>query len=303
MNTTTPTPSPTPTRISQSQAILGEGPVWHRDRLLWVDIEGRKIIALDPSTGTETIVELSERVGCVWPCADSDALLCGLQSGLAMLDPATVTLTPIENPEPDLPTTRFNDGKCDPFGRFWAGTMDMDEKGPLGSLYMLDHQQRLTRQWQGVTVSNGLAWDMSGNQPTFYYIDSPTRQVVAFDYEPDTGSLSNRRVAIIIPDGEGFPDGMTIDAEGALWIALWQGWGVVRYHPKTGERLGKIDLPVEKVTSCTFGGPDLNDLFITTASIGLGPEAKAAQPDAGAVFRVKTNSTGLPTVLFRTIDY
>ncbi|MDA0813718.1 MAG: SMP-30/gluconolactonase/LRE family protein [Verrucomicrobia bacterium] len=294
MNTTSPT------RISKSQAILGEGPVWHRDRLLWVDIEGRKVIDLDPSTGTENIIELSERVGCVWPCADSNLLLCGLQTGLAMLDPDTGTITPIDNPEPDLPTTRFNDGKCDPLGRFWAGTMDMDEKGPLGSLYMLDHQHLLTRQWQGVTVSNGLAWDMSADHPTFYYIDSPTRQVVAFDYEPDTGSLSNRRVAITIPDGEGFPDGMTIDSEGALWIALWQGWGVVRYNPKTGERLGKIDLPVEKVTSCTFGGPDLSDLFITTASIGLGPDAKAAQPDAGAVFRVKTDSTGLPTILFRT---
>jgi sugar lactone lactonase YvrE len=217
-----------------------------------------------------------------------------------MLDPASGATTPIENPEPDLPTTRFNDGKCDPLGRFWAGTMDMDEKGPLGSLYMLNHQHQLTRQWLGVTVSNGLAWDMSGKQPTFYYIDSPTRQVVAFDYEPDTGSLSNRRVAIAIPDGEGFPDGMTIDSEGALWIALWQGWGVVRYNPKTGERLGKIEIPVEKVTSCTFGGPDLNDLFITTASIGLAPDARAAQPDAGAVFRVKTDSTGLPTILFRT---
>ncbi|MEZ5324956.1 MAG: SMP-30/gluconolactonase/LRE family protein [Verrucomicrobiales bacterium] len=294
MNTTTPKP------ISQTRAILGEGPVWHRDHLLWIDIEGCKVIDLDPATGIEKMTQLPERIGCVWPCADSESLLCGLQSGFAMLDPATGTLTPIENLESHLPSTRFNDGKCDPLGRFWAGTMDMDEKAPIGSLYMLDHQRQVTRQWHSVTVSNGLAWDLAGERPTFYYIDSPTRQVVAFDYDPGSGNINNRRVAITIPEGEGFPDGMTIDSEGNLWIALWQGWGIVCYQPKTGERLGKIDLPVEKVTSCTFGGPDLSDLYITTASIGLDDDARAAQPDAGAVFHVKTDSAGLPTTLFRS---
>ena len=133
---------------------------------------------------------------------------------------------------------------------------------------------------------------------TFYYIDSPTREVAAFDYDAASGELTNRRVAIPIPEGEGFPDGMTIDSEGMLWIALWGGWGVVRYDPKTGERLGKIDLPVEKVTSCCFGGANLDQLYITTARIGLDEEALAKQELAGAVFRVDAGASGLAPVPF-----
>lgn len=287
----------TPRSISDTRAILGEGPVWHQEQLLWVDIEGRQILVHDPASGEDRAFGLQERIGCVWPCAGSDRLLCGLQSGLALFDAATGRLEAVADPEVHIPRTRFNDGKCDPLGRFWAGTMDMEETDALGSLYMLGADLQVTRQWQGVTVSNGLAWDPDGR--TLYYIDSPTREVAAFDYDPATGALSNRRVAIPIPQGEGFPDGMTIDREGNLWIALWQGWGVVHYNPRTGERLGKIDLPVEKVTSCTFGGPGLDELYITSARIGLDADALAAQPLAGGVFRATTGTAGLPTVPFR----
>lgn len=276
--------------INEIRAELGEGPVWHGGELIWVDIEGRRV-----HVGDRTI-NLPERVGCAWPCADSERLICGLESGFAFLDLASGRLDPITNPEPELPTTRFNDGKCDPLGRFWAGTMDMQEKHALGSLYVLDGDGKLHRQWQGVTVSNGLAWDPDGT--TFYYIDSPTREVSAFDYDPASGALTNRRVAIPIPEGEGFPDGMTIDAEGMLWIALWGGWGVVRYNPKSGERLRKIDLPVEKVTSCCFGGANLDELYITTARIGLSKADLAAQAHAGGVFRIDAGVSGLPAVAF-----
>jgi sugar lactone lactonase YvrE len=276
--------------INDARAILGEGPVWHDGRLIWVDIEGCKVMVGDQ------VIDLPERVGCAWPCAGSDRLICGLEFGLALVDPASGEIEDLINPEPDLATTRFNDGKCDPRGRFWAGTMDMEEKGPLGSLYMLDADKKLTRQWHGVTVSNGLAWDPDGT--TLYYIDSPTRVVAAFDYDAATGGLSNRRVAITIPEGEGFPDGMTIDVEGKLWIALWGGWGVVRYDPETGERLGKIELPVEKVTSCVFGGANLDELYVTTARIGLDAAASEAQPFAGGVFRVDAGVSGLPVVPF-----
>jgi sugar lactone lactonase YvrE len=274
--------------INEIRAELGEGPVWHGGELIWIDIEGRSVHV------GERVFALPERVGCAWPCAQSEHLICGLESGLAFLDLASGRLEPIVDPEPEFPTTRFNDGKCDPRGRFWAGTMDMDEEQALGSLYMLDAGGNLRRQWQGVTVSNGLAWDPDGT--TFYYIDSPTREVAAFDYDAESGGLTNRRVAIPIPDGEGFPDGMTIDAEGMLWIALWGGWGVVRYDPKGGERLGKIDLPVEKVTSCCFGGTNLDELYVTTARIGLGEAELAAQPHAGGVFRIDAGVPGLPTV-------
>ena len=276
--------------INDIRAVLGEGPVWHAGQLIWIDIEGRRIHVGDAS------IELPERVGCAWPCADGRHLICGLESGLAFLELSSGQLEAIAEPELELPTTRFNDGKCDPLGRFWAGTMDMEEKQALGSLYMLDPLGRLTRQWQGVTVSNGLAWDPDGT--TLYYIDSPTREVAAFDYDAGGGTLSNRRAVIPIPVGEGFPDGMTIDSEGMLWIALWGGWGVVRYDPKTGERLGKIDLPVEKITSCCFGGDALDELYITSASIGLDPGSIEVQPSAGAVFKVRPGVAGLPAIPF-----
>jgi len=279
--------------LTDTRAILGEGPVWHNDQLIWVDIEGRKVFIHDPETKQDHAIQLRERVGCVRPCAGDDRLVCGLQSGLAFLDLKSGGLTAISDPEADLPT-RFNDGNCDPLGRFWAGTMDMDEKEAIGSLYMLDSSQKVTRQWQNVTVSNGLAWDPDG--VTLYYNDSPTREVAAFDYDAATGTITNRRVAVPIPDGEGFPDGMTIDREGMLWIALWQGWGVVRYNPRTGERLQKIELPVEKVTSCMFGGANLDDLYITTAQIHLSDEAHAQQPFAGGLFKVNPGVCGLKSV-------
>ena len=274
--------------INDTRAILGEGPVWYHGQLIWVDIEGCAVHVGDRR------IDVGERVGCVWPCAGSERLICGLQSGLAFLDLETGNLEAIVDPESDLPSTRFNDGKSDPRGRLWAGTMDMEEKQTLGSLYMLDAGRNLTRQWTDITVANGLAWDPDGT--TFYYIDSPTREVAAFDYDAESGAISNRRVAIPIPDGEGFPDGMTIDVEGKLWIALWQGWGVVRYDPKTGERLGKIDLPVEKVTSCVFGGANLDELYITSARIGLDEASLEAQPFAGGVFKVDAGVSGLPVV-------
>lgn len=281
--------------VSQTRAILGEGPVWHHHELLWIDIEGRKVIRFDPDSGNERIIELPERIGCVWPCSGDSRLVCGLQSGFAFIDPDSGAISPISNPEEQLARTRFNDGKCDPLGRFWAGTMDMEENEALGSLYMLDSRRQVTQQWQGVTVSNGLAWDPDGI--TMYYIDSPTRKVAAFDYEAATGKLSNHRTAIEIPEGEGFPDGMTIDTDGNLWIALWQGWGIVRYNPKSGERLEKIDVPVERVTSCIFGGADHDELFITTASIGVDATSRP-QLDAGALFHLKTKYQGLPAVPF-----
>lgn len=274
--------------LNETRAILGEGPVWHDGELIWVDIEGRRV-----HVGERTF-DVGERVGCAWPCSRGHQLICGLQSGIAFLDLESGQLQPVVDPEGSLPRARFNDGKCDPLGRFWAGTMDMEEAEPLGSLYMLDPGGQLTRQLGEITVANGLAWGPDGR--SFYYIDSPTREVAAFAYDPETGSLSDRRVAIRIPEGEGFPDGMTIDAEGKLWIALWGGWGVVRYDPESGERLGKIDLPVEKVTSCVFGGKHLDELYITTASIGLDAAARDQQPLAGMVFHTRPGVSGLPAV-------
>ena len=170
-----------------------------------------------------------------------------------LLDPSSGQLQKLEHPEAHLPDNRFNDAKCDPQGRLWAGTMSCLETAGVGHLYCMDLEGKVSAQLDGITISNGLAW--SQDQRTMYYIDTPTRRIDALDFDSETGSISQRRSAFEIPDGMGYPDGMTIDAQGRLWVALWAGWGVGCWDPTSGELLGKVELPVECVTSCCFGGP------------------------------------------------
>jgi sugar lactone lactonase YvrE len=203
----------------------------------------------------------------------------------------------IADPEAHLPGNRFNDGKCDPAGRFWAGTMRIaEDQVGAGSLYCLDRDLTVRKMWEGITIANGIAW--SSDAKTMYYIDTPTCAVAAFDYDLATGSIANRREIIRTPKEAGFPDGMTIDAEGMLWVAYWQGWRVVRWDPSTGEMLATVELPVERVTAPWFGGPNLDELYITTARIGLSDEARAQQPLAGSLFRARVGVAGLPAFEF-----
>jgi len=278
--------------------FLGEGPVWDRkaDTLFWVDILKGDIHEYNPQTNSHKTIHTQQMVGAVALCADGN-LLAALKNGLAKINRQTHEISTIAHPEPDLPANRFNDGKCDPAGRFWIGTMAIDETPNAGSLYMLDANHRTTKKVEGTTISNGMAW--SADNRMFYYIDTPTQTIVAYDFDNSDGGISNKRVAFKIDEKEGYPDGMTIDDEGMLWVAHWNGWQVSRWNPITGEKLFTLPMPVANVSSCTFGGEGLQDLYITTARKDLSPDQLNQQPLAGCLFIWKnTGYKGKPAVEF-----
>ncbi len=278
-----------------ARTLLGEGAIWNpaRQCLQWVDIEGRRVFTFDPASGNNRACDVDQRVSTVVPRAKG-GLMIALQEGFAALNPDTgrVELWP-RPPEHDPAVVRFNDGKCDPAGRFWAGTMGLT-KGPRpqGRLYRLDSDGSMHVMLRDVGTSNGIVW--SQDRRTVYFIDTALRRVDAFDYDHAGGGITNRRPAIAIPDELGRPDGSTLDAEGMLWIAMWEGWGVTRWNPRTGEWLQTIRLPVARVTSCAFGGADLDVLYLTSAREGLSEEQLDAQPLAGGLFRVRPGVCGLP---------
>ncbi len=283
-----------PDLLLDAHAILGEGPFWHprRHELFWVDIEGHAVHHTGVASRQDAIIPIGEQVGCIVPAGDS-LLLMGLRSGFEILDLETGRRAAIANPEHHLPGNRFNDGKCDPAGRFWAGTMAISEAEGQGSLYCLSTTLAVTSKLSGVSVSNGLAWSL--DEKTMYYVDSPTRRVVAYDYDAATSEIDHVRGVYDVPPGWGFPDGMAIDAEGGLWVALWDGFKIIHVDPRSGRLIGEIPMPVARPTSCAFGGPDLEELYITSASIHLTPEQRAAQPHAGGVFVCRPGVHGLPT--------
>jgi sugar lactone lactonase YvrE len=202
----------------------------------------------------------------------------------------------IVNPESHLPGNRFNDGKCDPAGRFLAGSMDDAEVEASGSLYSLAPDGTVKTLLSGTRISNGLAW--SPDYHTFYYIDTPTRVVMAYDYNLATGEIANPRPAVSVPPELGWPDGMTSDVEGMLWVALWGGAKLTRWNPATGQLVAEIPIPALNVSSCAFGGPDLTDLYVTSARKGMTAEQLAKYPLSGGLFRIRTNSQGMPTFEF-----
>ena len=281
-----------PDLVIDAHATLGEGPHWdaRRQRLLWVDIEGHDLHVSDPRSGADERLHLAEHVGCV-VSAGEDLFVLGLRSGFAVLDLAAGRRAHIADPEQHLPDNRVNDGKCDPAGRLWAGTMAIDEAHGAGALYCLHPDLTVQRMVPNVSVSNGLAWSL--DHTMMYFVDSPTRRIVGFDYELGSGSIGNERTIFEVPEGAGFPDGMTIDAEGHLWVALWEGGRVLRVDPTVGAISDEIVMPVSRPTSCCFGGPDLEDLFITSAS-NLPAHQRRREPQAGGVFRVRPGVKGVP---------
>jgi sugar lactone lactonase YvrE len=283
--------------VLDAQATVGEGAIWHarEQRLYWVDIPPGRLHVFDPRDGSDRVFELGQMVGTVVPRARG-GLMLALEHGFAEFDPHAGRLTPWSDPEQDRPRNRFNDGKCDPAGRFWAGTISLDREPGVASLYCLEPDGRVRRVLQGVTNSNGIAWSL--DHTIMYYIDTPTRHVTAFDYDPASGQIANPRTVITMSEDGGKPDGMTIDAEGMLWIALWEGGCVGRWDPRSGERLQTIAIPALRVTSCAFGGPQLDELYITTARIRLSEVELAAQPHAGGLFRARPGVTGVAAFEF-----
>ena len=290
-----------PEIIFNAQATLGEGPAWDAKTrtLYWIDIVDKRIhFHRDDEDG---FIQLEVMPGCLAPARDGSLIVAAHASILTIKlsdqtrdEPATVMQTVLASVN-EPANNRFNDGKCDPTGRFLAGTMDMDEKAPSGALHSFNGLQ-LTRLLEGVCISNGLAW--SPDHKTFYHVDTPTREVKAFDYDLETGQIANPRVVIRIPEVLGWPDGMTSDMDGNLWIAMWSGAQVTRWNPQTGRLLEQIPLPAKLVTSCVFGGENLNELYITSACRGLGHADLTAYKHSGSLMRVKTQVQGMPTFEF-----
>ena len=277
-----------------SQNLLGEGPLWSDDEqaLYWVDILAPAIYRWKPGEPSAREWKLPFHIGS-FAFRESGGAILALSNGFAFFDFDTGQVIPLADPEPGVEKTRLNDGKCDRKGRFFAGSMDYIEESPIGSLYRYDPGGAIRKMRSEVIISNGLGW--SPDNRTMYYTDSPTQCIYAYDYDLESGSMSNER--IFIKDDNGYPDGLAVDAKGFIWGAKWGAGRVVRYAPDgTIERV--VDLPVSNVTSCTFGGPDMKKLYITTASKGLSKEDHQRQPLAGNVFVVETDVQGIPEPKF-----
>ena len=271
--------------------FLAEGPDWDAasGRLTWVDILAPALVTADPSTGRRTSRPLPELIGCAVPRAGG-GFVCGTETGIRALDDDG-TLTTLATPEADRPGNRFNDGKCDSRGRFWVGSLAINTEPGHGALWRYDGSEAV-RMLDGLHIANGLGW--SPDDRTFYFTDSGSRTIWAFDFDAGTGAIAERRVFATLASNEGVPDGLAVDVEGGVWVALWDGWAVRRYRPDGGVDRD-VTLPVPRPTSCAFGGPDLATLYVTTARIRLSARQLEEAPSSGALFAIDAGVAGLPT--------
>lgn len=281
---------------ARSRDVLGEVPLWDTATgcLWWTDIEGRVLQRLDTADGSVTRWPLPERLGS-FALRQAGGLVCAFASGFAFLDPDDGAITWIARPEAGTPRNRFNDGKTDRAGRFWAGSMDDRLSERTGALYRLDPDLSVHRMEEGIGISNALCW--SPDDTRFYFADTMQQTIWSYAYDAATGALADRRVFATTHDQPGQPDGSTVDAEGCVWNAQWDGWRLVRYDPD-GRIVKVIPLPVQKPTSVMFGGPDLATLYVTTAIWDLTGEALAAQPLAGSLLALDVGVRGLPETRF-----
>ncbi|KES04735.1 calcium-binding protein [Streptomyces toyocaensis] len=269
----------------RAEAALGEGPVWDpaTGRLLWIDILGSRVHTYDPATGLRTLRRTGQHVGAVRPRAGG-GLVLNLRDGIGLIDPDDTFRWLHREP---VAGRRANDAGVAPDGSLFAGTMRYDEAPGGGSLSRVDGDGTVKVLLDGVAVSNGVGWSPDGR--LMYYVDSPTRRVDVFDVGEADGRIGNRRAVVAIEDGAGFPDGLCVDADGCVWVALWDGGAVRRYTP-AGDLDREIRLPVPRVTACAFGGPGLTDLYITTARVGL----TSPHPLAGSLLVVPSAGKGFP---------
>ncbi len=278
-------------------AHLGEGPVWNAEKkvLYWVDILSGKLFEYNPKSGINTSYDIGERIGAA-VMRKHGGFVLALQNGFAFFNPITKKIREIADPESHLTENRFNDGKCDPAGRFWAGTMSCNLEKGQGSLYCLQPDLTIERKLTGITISNGLAWNKAAD--TLYFIDTLTHQLAAFDYDIETGHINNRRISAEFEKSLGYPDGMAMDEKGKLWVAFYNGSKVIRINPEGGEISALVTLPVPKPTSCAFGGDDMNELFITTCRENMSEQEMDQAPLSGSLFKVKLPVKGLSVNVF-----
>ena len=285
--------------IVDARSMIGEGPVWdeRRQRLIWVDVAAGLIHALDPKSGAVATRQAGQPVGSVGLCLDG-GLVAAMRDGFGLLPDSRDGMSAFVAVEMDIAGNRMNDGKCDCRGRFWAGSMAVDHTPGAGTLYCVRRvkgELEASVHLRGLTISNGLDW--SGDNRRMYYVDSATQRIDVFDFDAEAGQLSNRRLFVAIPRADGLPDGMMVDAEGYVWVALF-GAGKVRRYTPAGEIDMEVAVPVTLVTSCAFGGEDLRDLYVTTARHRLSAAEAAAQPTAGGVFVCRPGPAGRAPFLF-----
>ena len=284
-------------------AKLGEGAFWdHQQEILyWVDIEEKTLNIYSPETKKNKVIPMPAPIGTVVPSEEENEVIVALNDGVYVVNVVTekiIRLAPVEDTNLG---TRLNDGKCDPNGNLWEGSMDYSQTNPGGSLYKVSANGETHKMLGNITISNGIVWSKDGK--TMYYIDTPTAHIRAFDFDKKTNTISNERIVVTVPKEEGFPDGMAIDENNTLWVGLWNGNSVANYDPKTGKLISKIKVPAHNVTSCAFGGKDLDILYITTASLDMTDEEKQQYPSAGSLFKIKLNTKGVRSTFFKKPIY
>jgi sugar lactone lactonase YvrE len=282
--------------VLDARADLGESPIWddRRQRLLFVDIMRGNVHAFDPATGADRVVHVGRPVGAIALTSRGDWILAA-ERGFFRADPDTGHADLLVDVEPERTDTRMNDGAVDPAGRFWAGTMSLVRRAGQGALYRLDPDGTAHRMLAPVTTSNGIDWSPDGR--LMYYVDTRTRRIDVFDFDVATGTPSGRRTFVDLADVVGRPDGLVVDQDGAIWVALWEG-GAVRRYTADGRLDEVVRVPAALTTKCAFGGPSLADLYITTASGRPDALDRADDPHAGGLFRVRPGVVGQPVRRF-----
>ena len=276
----------------QVRCELGEGPVWRHERqeLLWVDIAQGLLYSWSPAHGDAQTTRFAGETSAIVPCADGGLVLALGHDLLRLGDEgrATETLASVES---GLPGNRFNDCRCDPQGRLWAGTMSTSREPGAAGLYRLVAGRGIELVLPATTLSNGIGWSPDGQ--TMYFIDSTTQRIDAFDFDGGQGTVANRRCLAEIAPGDGMPDGMAVDADGGVWVCLFGGGAVRRYGPD-GALDEHVSLPVPHPTCPAFGGPDLSTIYVTTTRHRLTPEQLGRLPDAGLILALRPGVKGLP---------
>ncbi len=272
---------------------LGEGPVWHTDEgaLYWVDINGLRYHRLEPVSGRHDVIVVGEKIGSLALC-QHECVVLATDRGFSFFDPGANALTPIGDPEAHKPETQFNDGAVDRAGRFWAGTLGDSFKN---SLYRLDPNGTIRQMDTGLDISNGIGW--SPDNRLMYLVDSTPGTIYVYDFDLASGDIAHRRIWVDRSGQRGLPDGLTVDAEGFIWVAIWDGYCLERYDP-TGKLERRLPLPVQYPTSMAFGGAALDELYVTSAWCEIPIEERRPGAPDGGLFRIRGAGRGLPEPRF-----
>lgn len=281
----------------ETKASLGEGAFWNykTQEFYWIDIVSKKFHIYNPATKANKSYDMPSEIGTVVPFTEKEAVVA-LADGVYTVNLISGELNMLSDAENKMTENRFNDGKCDPLGNLWVGSMHLKQSEPKANLYKINQKGKATKMLGNITISNGIVW--TSDNKAMYYIDTPTGNVRAFDYDISNATITNERVVVKVPESVGYPDGMAIDEENMIWVCMWNGNAVVRFNPNTGEVLQKIKVPAHNVTSCAFGGKNLDELYITTARVDMSNDELEQYPLAGSIFKVKPGVKGVKSTFF-----